>query len=409
MRKIGYSEELIDASTAHNETLDPVILEARQRFSSLEASLKIQTSEEARKVIEAGGLLIVGTERHESRRIDNQLRGRAGRQGDPGRTKFYLALDDELLRLFGGERANAVFSTFGVDENMEIQSKFLSSKIEDAQKKIEGINFSSRKHVLEYDDVMNVQRNLTYGQRRKVLDGDDIHDSYLKMVKNVAEKIVYSFALDDSIMQNEKLALSLKIQDVFGSLPVADYVRKHEDGTVDAGEIIEQLVDQSLAHLAQKEEKITKDVMREAERQILLFNVDQKWMDHIDAMDQLRYSIGMRSVGQKDPVVEYRIEGSEMFEEMNGAIQVDTVRLIMKANISAEQRIERKSAVKMLQEGHGDSVSTPSMPSSDKKQTVSSNVPVTNAPIKREACKKGRNDPCHCGSGKKFKNCCGKD
>jgi len=409
MRKIGYSEELIDASTAHNETSDPAIHEARQRFASLEAALKIQTSEEAQKVVEAGGLLIVGTERHESRRIDNQLRGRAGRQGDPGRTKFYLALDDELLRLFGGERANAVFSTFGVDENLEIQSKFLSRKIEDAQKKIEGLNFSSRKHVLEYDDVMNVQRNLTYGQRRKVLDGDDIHDSYLKMVRSVAEKVVYSFSLDDNIMQNEKLALSLKIQDVFGSLAVADYLRKHEDGNLDAGEIIDQLVDQSLAHLAQKEENITKDVMREAERQILLFNVDQKWMDHIDAMDQLRYSIGMRSVGQKDPVVEYRIEGSEMFEEMNAAIQVDTVRLIMKANISSEQRIERKSAVKMLQEGHGDSASSASMPSLDKKQSVSANIPVTKAPIKREAGKIGRNDPCHCGSGKKFKNCCGKE
>jgi preprotein translocase subunit SecA len=409
MRKMGYSEELIDSSTAHNETNDPVILESRQRFASLEAALKIQTSDEARKVIEAGGLMIVGTERHESRRIDNQLRGRAGRQGDPGRTKFYLALDDELLRLFGGERANAVFNTFGVDENMEIQSKYLSRQIESAQKKIEGLNFSSRKHVLEYDDVMNVQRNLTYGQRRKVLDGDDIHDTYLKMVRNVAEKVVYSFSLDENILQNEKLALSLKIQDVFGSLLVADYVRKHEDGNLDASEIIEQVVDQSLIHLEQKEADITKDVMREAERQILLFNVDQKWMDHIDAMDQLRYSIGMRSVGQKDPVIEYRIEGSEMFEEMNAAIQVDTVRLIMKANISSDQRIERKSAVKKLQESHGDSMSSASMPSSDKKQTMSANVPVARMPIKRETGKIGRNDPCHCGSGKKYKNCCGKE
>ncbi len=411
MRKLGFADELVELATAHNETEDSVILDARNKFSELLTSFKAQTSAEGKKVIEAGGLLIVGTERHESRRIDNQLRGRSGRQGDPGRSRFYLALDDDLLRLFGGERANAIFNTFGVDETIEIKSKYLSGQIESAQKKIEGINFSSRKHVLEYDDVMNVQRNITYAQRKKVLDGDDIHETYLKMLRNVAERIIGDFSLDGIISSGEKLALSLKIVEIFGELDVVGQIRVSEDDELTAADISEMLVEQILERFEQRETNVTSEIFREAERQILLYNVDQKWMDHIDSMDQLRYAIGMRSVGQKDPVIEYRIEGSEMFDEMNSSIQLDAVRMIMKANIVPDQRISRKSAVRKLQEGHGDNISAaPQAPSQKATQSsAASNTTIARQPIKRDATKIGRNDPCFCGSGKKFKNCCGKE
>lgn len=412
MRKLGYLEELIDAATAHNETDDEVILESRSKFNELEAAFKAQSNEEHEKVVAVGGLFIVGTERHESRRIDNQLRGRAGRQGDPGRTKFFLALDDDLMRLFGGERANNAFTRLGVDETVEIQASFLSKTIENAQKKIEGVNFSSRKHVLEYDDVMNIQRNLTYGQRKQVLDGVDIHESYIKMVKLVVERMVDSFALDDVIAPADKLALTLKIQDLFGSLPAVETIKQTDEHPISASEWTETITEQALVRLEARDAEITPEIFREAERQILLWNVDQKWMDHIDQMDQMRYSIGMRSVGQKDPVVEYRMEGSEMFEEMNLAIQNDTVRLIMKANISTGEKLERKSKVNNVQEGHGGTGfnGQPAAPAQGQTQTASAGgESAALAPVKRDAKKVGRNDLCPCGSGKKYKNCCGKE
>ena len=414
MRKLGYTEELIEASTAYNETDDELILEARQRFAALNKDFKEKIKDETEKVREAGGLFIIGTERHESRRIDNQLRGRAGRQGDPGRTKFFLALDDDLMRLFGGERANAAFETLGVDETVEIQSGILSRQIESAQKKVEGNNFGIRRHVLEYDDVMNVQRNLIYEQRRKVLDGVDIHETIKKMLTTVAERTVSNVALDGYIQSEECVSLKASVLDVFGDLSVvkdlSDAVSAKE--SVDAEEISEKLVEQGLEKLEQRDEELTPEVFREAERQILLFNVDQKWMDHIDAMDQLRNAIGMRSVGQKDPVVEYRLEGSEMFDEMNMLIQNDTVRLIMKANIEAGQKIERKSSVRKLQEGHGsaqlDATAKRAQSGVDAKAHQNAGTE-TREPAKRDSKKVGRNDPCPCGSGKKYKNCCGKD
>ncbi len=415
MRKLGYSEELIDASTAYNETDDELILEARQRFTTLNKEFKEKIKEETEKVVEAGGLFIIGTERHESRRIDNQLRGRAGRQGDPGRTKFFLALDDDLMRLFGGERANAAFEALGVDETVEIQNGLLSRQIESAQKKVEGNNFSIRRHVLEYDDVMNVQRNLIYEQRRKVLDGDDIHDTIKKMLSTVAERTVSNVALDGTINSEECVGLKATILDVFGDVDVVNDLSKavNNKESVDASEISEALVEQGLEKLESRDEELTPEVFREAERQILLFNVDQKWMDHIDAMDQLRNAIGMRSVGQKDPVVEYRLEGSEMFDEMNMLIQNDTVRLIMKANIEAGQKIERKSSVKKLQEGHGnsqlDAVAKRAQSGVDAKAHQQAGTTENREPAKRDSKKVGRNDPCPCGSGKKYKNCCGKD
>ncbi len=415
MRKLGYTEELIDASTAYNETEDELIIEARQRFTTLEKKFKEEIKDETQKVIDAGGLFIVGTERHESRRIDNQLRGRAGRQGDPGRTKFFLALDDDLMRLFGGDRANAAFETLGVDETVEIQSGILSKQIESAQKKVEGMNFSARRHVLEYDDVMNVQRNLIYEQRRKVLDGVDIHDTIKKMTGTVAERVVDRVALDGRINTEECKGLKATISDVFGDLDVLNDLSKviSEKSTADAETISEKLVEQAQEKLEKRDEELTPEIFREAERQILLFNVDQKWMDHIDAMDQLRNAIGMRSVGQKDPVIAYRMEGSDMFDEMNTLIQNDTVKLILKANIEAGQRIERKSSVRKLQEGHGsaqlDAVAKRAQSGEDAKAHQQAGIDATREPAKRDSKKVGRNDPCPCGSGKKYKNCCGKD
>lgn len=413
MRKLGYLEELIDSANAHNETDDEVILEARAKFAALEEQFKKQTNEEREKVVAAGGLFIIGTERHESRRIDNQLRGRAGRQGDPGRSKFFLALDDDLMRLFGGERAHNAFDRLGLDETVEIQAGFLSSQIEGAQKKIEGMNFSSRKHVLEYDDVMNIQRNMTYAQRRQVLEGADIHDSFIKMIRSVAESICESFALDDTISANEKIPLCLKIQDVFGDLPAVDQI-KNAANSISCSEWTEIIIEQALSRLEERDQSLTSEVFREAERQILLWNVDQKWMDHIDQMDQMRYSIGMRSVAQQDPVIEYKMEGSAMFEEMNHSIQIDSVRLIMKANISTGERIERKSQVRNIQEGHGGtgfSGQSEAVPETSKaqQQAVAGNQTPAREPVKRDLSKVGRNDPCPCGSGKKYKNCCGKE
>ena len=408
MRKLGYLEELIDASTAFNETDDEIVLEARARFSKLESDFKKETQAEKEQVIEAGGLFILGTERHESRRIDDQLRGRSGRQGDPGESKFFLSLEDDLVRLFGGERANAAFTRFGVDEGMEIQSGFLSKAIENAQKKIEGINFSSRKHVLEYDDVMNIQRNLTYEQRRKVLDGADVHELYEKMIPNVVERTVYSFALDDNISASEKTTLVLQLQEAFGSLPSIKELKESSDESFDAQELTQKLEEEAMALFAEREEVITSSLFRDAERQILLWTVDQKWMDHIGQMDQLRYSIGMRSVGQKDPVVEYRMEGSQMFDEMNNSIQTDAVKLIMRANISTGDQLEKKKSVGRVKEGMG-STAAPAQPKLSRPMQSASQEPTALQPIKRDAAKVGRNEPCPCGSGKKFKNCHGKE
>ena len=414
MRKLGYVEELIDASTAYNETDDETILEARARFTSLKNEIKKETSAEHERVIEAGGLFIVGTERHESRRIDNQLRGRAGRQGDPGKSKFFLSLEDDLMRLFGGERANAAFTRLGVDEGVEIQSGFLSKSIENAQKKIESMNFSSRKHVLEYDDVMNIQRNLTYEQRRKVLDGADVHDSFVKMIQSVAERVVQSVSLDGSISPAEKMTLALKLQDEFGNLPILKILKAEEKDITDAEDLTEMIQDEALLLLEERERVISPEVFREAERQILLWSVDQKWMDHIDQMDQLRYSIGMRSVGQKDPVVEYRLEGSQMFDEMNEAIQMDAVKLILRADISTGTKLEGKGSAKRVQEGHGGTgqprgdAGAP-MLSAKQMSGPSQQDPTPLQPVKRDSAKAGRNDPCPCGSGKKYKNCHGKE
>ena len=410
MRKLGYTDELIEASIAHNETNDEVVLEARQRFAALKDKFSKEIAPEAEEVRKAGGLFIIGTERHESRRIDNQLRGRSGRQGDPGRTKFYLALDDDLFRIFGGDRVTKTFNSLGVDETMEIQTGVVSRLIESSQKKLEAIHFGTRKNTLEYDDVMNIQRTITYDQRRKVIDGADMHDTFLKMVRRVAERTVNSYSNDGNLTVNDQYALGMKIEDLYGELPIVSELKAKEEIPLSAGEMIDRIEKEAIEVLEAKEKDVTTEIFREAERVILLTTVDAKWMDHIDAMDQLRLSVGMRGVGQHDPVVEYKIDSSQMFDEMNDSIQDDAVRILMKGQFSAEKRVTTKSAVRNLSEGHGKEVSGGNIPTEAKQAKgaqASDNTPLQ--PVKRDAKKVGRNDPCPCGSGKKYKNCCGKD
>ena len=404
MRKLGYTEELIDASTAHNETDDELILEARQRFTDLENKFKEELAPEAEEVRNLGGLFIVGTERHESRRIDNQLKGRSGRQGDPGRSKFFLSLEDDLLRIFGGDKVTAIADSFGLDDTMEISTRTIGKLIDSSQKKLEAMHFGARKNVLEYDDVNNIQRTITYEQRRRIIDGEDVHNIFLGMIDKVAERLVDDFALDGNISSSERYALGMKLEEVFGELPTVLDVKDDSKEIGSSDDVAEALAEDAKSALAAKEEEITTEIFRQAERQILLRTVDLKWMDHIDALDQLSQSIRMRSVGQHDPVVEYKLEGSAMFEEMNEAIQNDAVKFIMRANFSQDKQVQAKETVKATSESHA-SV-TPMSAAKPIQGSTGNDKP--SQPAKRDASKVGRNDPCPCGSGKKYKDCCGK-
>ena len=432
MRKQGFLEELIDASMALNDTDDPVILDARNHFRDLFARFKTQTAAEHEKVVAAGGLCILGTERHESRRIDNQLRGRAGRQGDPGRSRFYLSLDDDLMRLFGGDRMTTVFSTLGVEEDLPIEHRMLSNAIETAQKRVEGRNFSIRKHVLEYDDVMNKQREVIYGQRRKVLEGEDLHAHFQKMVQQLMRETMLDFCAGlPNSADWDIAAIQAKIADLFGDLTALQQLSNARTG-LDAEKLTADLSDEALARYENRADEIgSPDLMRDAERFVLLRTVDSKWMDHIDAMDDLRDSIGMRGYAQHDPVVEYRKEGFTMFEAMNQAIQEDSVRLMMRARFNQETVTRRQSVAKNLAEGYGAGESAVERagaenpkPASAKQAASGSKSlrpgagsrsaamagkgPGPAAPAQRDKAKVGRNDPCPCGSGKKYKNCHGK-
>ncbi|HZW98060.1 MAG TPA: preprotein translocase subunit SecA [Bacillota bacterium] len=420
MRRRGIEEELIEASTAHNITDDEGVLAARQLFSELNRQYAAEIAEEKRSVIEKGGLYIVGTERHESRRIDNQLRGRAGRQGDPGKSIFYLSLEDDLMRLFGGERLERMFETLGVDEDMQIDHPMLSKVIESAQRRVEGRNFSIRKNVLEYDDVMNQQRNLIYRQRREVLEGKDLHDYYRSIIAEMMREVLLDFIASEADTKNwNKTALLTRLRDLFGELPSLSKLLT-ADGEIDGEELNQQLSDEALEHLESRAKELgSPEILREAERIILLQTVDNHWMEHIDAMDDLRDSIGMRGYAQHDPVVEYKREGFDMFEAMNNAIKEDAVRLIMRARLVVEDS-RRKKEPKELLEGRGSSgyaalaprpeVTDGSAPAMSRRarrarpELASATQPLAQQPMKKTHTP-GRNDPCWCGSGKKYKNC----
>jgi len=406
MRQEGYTEDLIDAATAHNDTDDELILEAREKFKTLKDKFSEELKPEIEAVREAGGLLIVGTERHESRRIDNQLKGRSGRQGDPGKSKFFLSLEDDLLRIFGGDRVTAIADSLGLDESTPIEVKTLGRIIDSSQKKLEAMHFSMRKNVLEYDDVNNVQRTITYDQRRQIIDGADVHNIFLNFTDRVAARTVNQFALDGKIADSERLGLSMKLGEIFGDLPVIEDIKNTEKAMPSAEELAEEVADAAKEVMERKEQEISEEVYRDAERQVLLRTVDLKWMDHIDALDQLSSAIRMRSVGQHDPVVEYKLEGSAMFEEMNEAIQDDSVKFMMRATFSQEKKVEAKEVASSIKEGHAAAGKVPQAASRDVSTPAQS---APSQPIKRADKKVGRNDPCPCGSGKKYKNCCGKD
>ena len=384
MKKQGFSEELIEQSTAHNETEDVEILKARETFAKLEQKYDNEIKEEKQEVIDAGGLKIIGTERHESRRIDNQLRGRSGRQGDPGESRFYIALDDDLMKIFGGDMVTSVYNTLGADENMPLEMGILSRAVESAQKKVEGKNFSIRKHVLQYDDVMNTQRGIIYKQRKQVLDGENIHDNILHMIDSVAEETVQEYIGNCEDVNKEGLLQEIK--NIFNVNSLETLSKKH----LNVSEIAEELKEKALQNYDKKAEEIGKEEIGEVERVVMLKVVDQKWMDHIDAMDELKDGIGLRAYGQKDPVVQYRIEGFDMFDQMVNDIKHDVVKILL--NINKVNNVERKQTVKITKQGLEQAVNAL------KNSTPKESKEVSHMPITNDGPKVGRNDPCPCGS-----------
>ncbi len=390
LRKQGYPEELISESTSFNETSDEEILKIRAVYKQLHDEIKRQISREKEKVLQAGGLYIMGTERHESRRIDNQLRGRSGRQGDPGSSRFYISLEDDLMRLFGSDRLTAIVNTLGLEDDQPIEHRMLSNAIENAQRRVEGKNFDIRKHVLQYDDVMNKQREVIYGQRRQVLNGENLRDSFIKMIETTVDGLVSAYCGESPHPDMwDWESLRAQAGNLFMLNDGLVLTREEmEDYTKD--DLRKTLLNAAVQLYEAREAEYGPELMRELERIVLLKVVDEKWMDHIDAMDQLRYGVGMRAYGQRDPVIEYKYEGFEMFEEMIKNIHEDSVRRILHIRVNREQGApKREKVAEPLEASHGDS--------GPRK------------PAARSSEKVGRNDPCPCGSGKKYKKCCGAD
>ena len=397
LRRQGMSDELLAECDGHADTDNEEILAARQAFAQAEEQFKAEIKEEAEKVREVGGLFILGTERHESRRIDNQLRGRAGRQGDPGESCFFLSLEDDILRLFGSERIQAMMERLGVDEDTPLDQKMLSGAIESAQKKVESQNFQIRKTVLEYDDVMNTQREVIYKQRRQVLDGEDVHAAIENMLTTTVTNLVSGHAGEQGKLDEEGFKVALAPwANVMFTVQQLDEVKGELD-TLSTQALTDKLLELARANYQAQEALITQQLaemgqtavaapMRELERVILLRVVDEYWMDHIDAMTELRQGIGLRAYGQSNPVVEYKREGYDMFEEMIAAIQEETLRRLYSARIRPNQGIQRQRVAKVTGESGG------------------SESAVTQQPTKKTV-KIGRNDPCPCGSGLKWKKC----
>ena len=386
MRRLEYTEELIAEATAFGDTDDEDILEARAKFKELEAKYKAEIADEAEQVRKAGGLYIIGTERHDSRRIDNQLRGRSGRQGDPGESRFYLSMQDDLLRLFGGDRMYAIMESMPVDKDTPIEVGMITKQVESAQKKIEGNNFAVRRNVLAFDDVMNRQREIIYGQRDKVLKGEDIKPIITKMIDESIGDTVEFFC--PSNIPYEEWHLGSLREKYLGWITTEDDFKGDEKMSAD--EIYEMLTDRAHALHEEREEKYSEEAMREIERAMLLRNVDLKWMDYIDAMDELKRSVGLLAYGQKDPVVAFRELSYDMFDEMTTSIRDDTVKAVLAAHFKTDEEVKREQVAKVTStSGSGDG--------SEKGRTV-----------RNDKKKVGVNDPCPCGSGKKYKKCCGR-
>ncbi|WP_251445582.1 preprotein translocase subunit SecA [Vermiculatibacterium agrestimuris] len=387
LRRAGMSDELIAEATGFADTDDQEIIAARKAFQEAEAKYKEEIKPEADRVRQAGGLFIVGTERHESRRIDNQLRGRAGRQGDPGETRFFLSLEDDIMRLFGSERVMGMMDRLGVDEDTPIEQKMLTNAIENAQKQVESRNFQTRKSTLEYDDVMNTQREVIYKQRRQVLDGEDIHNSIRKMLDSTIANAVMGHTGEHEHLDAEGWrAATEHFRGVFLA-PDEMLYTDEELASMSSEELIEKLQERASAIYDAKEQELGEVLMRELERVVMLRVVDEYWMDHIDAMQELRQGIGLRAYGQSDPIIEYKREGYDMFEEMIAAIQEETVRRMFLVRVQPQGEVKRERVAKVTGESGGGDGTV-------KKQ-----------PVVRKGVKIGRNDPCPCGSGKKWKKC----
>ncbi len=383
MRRMQFSEELIVEATGFAETDNEEILNARKTFQELEAKYKNEIKEEADKVRKAGGLFILGTERHDSRRIDNQLRGRSGRQGDPGESQFYLSCEDDLMRLFGGERMQMMMGRIADDENMPIESKMISKTVESSQKKVEGRNFGIRKNTLQYDDVMNRQRQLIYKQRDQVLDGIDLSDKILAMLDTNIEENVKNYFAGDSKDDWNVAGLKEKYK---GWLTSDEDFEDTDSLSID--DTIEMLTERGHRVLNEKRELLGDEMFQDFERMVLLRNVDTLWMDHIDAMDDLKQGIGLRAYAQQDPVVAFRMESYDMFDEMTATIRENTVRMMLTIMPRRQEDVERKAVAKVTATSSG------------------GDDTVKQAPV-RKGKKVGPNDPCPCGSGKKYKKCCG--
>ena len=389
LRKAGLSDELIAEATGYAETDNQEILDARRLFAQKLQQHKEEIAGEAEQVRQAGGLFIVGTERHDSRRIDNQLRGRAGRQGDPGETRFYISLEDDLMRLFGGERINSIMERMNLDEDTPIENKMLTRAIEQAQTTVESRNFQSRKSVLEYDDVMNKQREIIYDQRKQVLEGMDVKGIIMNMMSTAIGHQVSSAFGGESHM--DEAGMRELLRQVEG-LYFPKYAVRFEPERIPqltAEEVIDAFTAAAADFYEKKEQEFTSPVMREVERVVLLRVVDEYWMDHIDAMTDLRQGIGLRAYAQTDPIIAYKKESLEMFEEMISAIQEETVRRLYSVRLRKNEEVKRERVAKTTSESVGGDGTV-------KKQP-------------RKVKKIGRNEPCPCGSGKKYKNCCGRD
>lgn len=393
MEKEEFEHEYIVASTSFAETDDEKILEARRRYTELYDNFKKEVDKEAEVVKNAGGLCIIGTERHESRRIDNQLRGRAGRQGDPGESCFYVSFEDDLLRLFAGDRLAMISERFNIPEDQPIEAKILSNTIENAQKKVESNNFARRKRTLEYDDIINRQRQLIYEQRRLVLDGNDLHDYIAHMVEDIADEAVSQFCNSDKAHEWNLKAFTEEFPGALLSREI-EALSDEDLHSLKEADIKEKLIEKINLGLKVSEQANTPEKMREIERVILLHNVDKNWMDNIDAMDDLRQTVSTRSYANKDPLVEYRFAADEMFEGVVSEIKRDTVRDLLLVRIRTGEEVKRQRVAKESAAGTAEAMNA----GTEKAKTK----------VKTAAEKVGRNDPCPCGSGKKYKKCCGR-
>jgi preprotein translocase subunit SecA len=395
LRKEGVEEHVVMEATGHGETDDEAVLAARKRYNELYQDFRRETDRAHDHVVDKGGLHIIGTERHESRRIDNQLRGRSGRQGDPGSSRFYVSLEDDLMRLFGSDRVQGIVSAIGMTEDMQLEYGMLSRQIENAQKKVESRNYQTRKHVLEYDDVMNTQRELIYTQRRRVLEGDDVHAMIVDMMNAFVDRLIatYTSISPDKPEEWDLEGLLAAAERVFLPQGAIAYTEDEIYG-LNTETLKERLIEEFTKAYGAKTKQLADagiDV-NEIERAVVLRAVDRRWMDHIDAMDQLRQGVGLRAYGQRDPVIEYKFEGFDMFEEMVQGIQEDALTLMLHINVQKAPPERRVAPAQHLREGRG--------------SDGNAQAPAKKAPVKTDKIV-GRNDPCPCGSGKKYKNCCG--